>query len=87
MFLGEWLGILSWPPRVAITKYHKLGSLKPEKWTFPGGPVVKNPPINAGDAGSISAPEARSHMPQGQLSPCAATKIPRAAVNTQRSQK
>ena len=22
-------------------------------WDFPGGPVVKNPPFNAGDAGSI----------------------------------
>ena len=22
-------------------------------WFFPGGPVVKNPPSNAGDAGSI----------------------------------
>ena len=30
---------------------------------FPGGSVVKNPPANAGDTGSISDPE-RSHMPQ-----------------------
>ena len=22
-------------------------------WDFPGGPVVKNPPSNAGDSGSI----------------------------------
>ena len=29
----------------AMTKYHSLG--------FPGGSVVKNPPANAGDAGSI----------------------------------
>ena len=29
---------------------------------FPGGSVVKNPPANAGDIGSISAP-GRSHMP------------------------
>ena len=29
---------------------------------FPGGPVVKNPPANAGDTGSIPAP-GRSHMP------------------------
>ena len=28
-----------------MTKYHSLG--------FPGGSVVKNPPANAGDAGSI----------------------------------
>ena len=25
---------------------------------FPGGPVVKNPPCNAGDAGSLPAPGA-----------------------------
>ena len=29
---------------------------------FPGGPVVKNPPANAGDTGLISGP-GRSHMP------------------------
>ena len=28
---------------------------------FPGGAVVKNPPANAGDTGSISGP-GRSHM-------------------------
>ena len=30
---------------------------------FPGGAVVKNPPANAGDTGSIPGP-GRSHMPQ-----------------------
>ena len=30
---------------------------------FPGGAVVKNPPANAGDTGSISGP-GRSHMLQ-----------------------
>ena len=30
---------------------------------FPGDPVVKNPPANAGDTGLISGPE-RSYMPQ-----------------------
>ena len=30
---------------------------------FPGGTVVKNPPDNAGDAGSSPGP-GRSHMPQ-----------------------
>ena len=38
---------------------------------FPGSPVVKNPPCNAGDAGSI--PGQGSHRPQ------VATKIPHAA--------
>ena len=31
---------------------------------IPGGPVVKSPPCNAGDTGSISGP-GRSHMPLG----------------------
>ena len=30
---------------------------------FPGGPVVKNPPANAGDTGSIPG-LGRSHMPR-----------------------
>ena len=30
---------------------------------FPGGSVVKNPPVNAGDMGSSPGPE-RSHMPR-----------------------
>ena len=30
---------------------------------FPGGAVVKNPPANAGDAGSSPGP-GRSHMPR-----------------------
>ena len=30
---------------------------------FPGGPVVKNPPANAGDTGSSPGP-GRSYMPQ-----------------------
>ena len=31
---------------------------------FPGGPVVRNPPANPGDTGSIRDPE-RSHVPRG----------------------
>ena len=31
---------------------------------FPGGPVVKNPPANAGETGLILGP-GRSHMPWG----------------------
>ena len=38
---------------------------------FPGDSLVKNPPANAGDTGSIPDP-GRSHMSQ-QLSPCTAT--------------
>ena len=31
----------------------------------PGGPVVKNPPSNAGDAGWSLVDELRSHVPPG----------------------
>ena len=37
---------------------------------FPDGPEIKNPLSNAGDTGSIPGP-GRSHMPPGQLTPCA----------------
>ena len=38
--------------------------IKPKKaWSFPGGSLVKNPPANAGDMGSIPDP-GWSHMPQ-----------------------
>ena len=36
---------------------------RPRLWGFPGGPVVKNPPANAGDTGS-SPGRGRSHMPR-----------------------
>ena len=43
------------PIRMAIIK-------KTEKWDFPGGAVVKNPPATARDMGSIPG-LGRSHMP------------------------
>ena len=43
-------------------------------WDFPGGTVVKNPPANAGDMGSIPGP-GRSHMSE-QPSPCTTTAEP-----------
>ena len=36
---------------------------KPLFWGFPGGTMVKNPPANAGDMGSIPG-LGRSHMPR-----------------------
>ena len=36
--------------------------IKNETQDFPGGTVVKNPPANAGDVGSIPGP-GRSHIP------------------------
>ena len=40
------------------------GAPKPINKDFPSGPVVKNPPANAGDTGSIPGP-GRFHVPQG----------------------
>ena len=40
-----------------------LSKNKNHKWGFPGGAVVKNPPVNAGDMGS-SPGLGRSHMPR-----------------------
>ena len=46
-----------------------------ENQDFPGGPVVKNPPANAGDTGSILGPERFPHAAK-RLSPCATTTEP-----------
>ena len=40
---------------------------------FPGGPVVKNPPCNAGDAGSIPGQGTKIPHALGQVSPCTTT--------------
>ena len=42
-------------------------------WDFPGGPVVKNPPSNAGDVGSIPGQGTKISHATGQLSPHATT--------------
>ena len=41
----------------------KICSFKDELLDFPGGSVVKNPPVNAGDTGSIPG-LGRSHISQ-----------------------
>ena len=41
---------------------------------FPGGPVVKNPPSNAGDVGSIPGPGSKIPHATEQLSPYITTK-------------
>ena len=40
---------------------------------FPGGPVVKNTPYNAGDAGSIPGQGTKIPYAMGQLSPSTTT--------------
>ena len=47
---------------------------------FPGGPVVKSPPSNAGDTGSIPGWGTKI---AGQLSPRAATKTQPSQLNKQ----
>ena len=49
---------------------------KTDTWDFPGGPVVKNPPANAGDWRSIPGPETKIPHALGQLSPCTTTSEP-----------
>ena len=46
-----------------------LSFLKVKIWDFLGGPVVKNPPYNAGDAGSIPGQGTKIPHAMGQLSP------------------
>ena len=55
--------------------------LRPQKLSikirdFPGGPVVKNLPSNAGDAGSIPGQGIKTPHSKGQLSPQATTTKP-----------
>ena len=45
---------------------NKLAEFKTNDRDFPGGPVVKTSPSNAGGAGSIPGQKLRSHMPCGQ---------------------
>ena len=45
-----------------------------QNWDFPGGPVVKNLPSNAGDMGSIPGGGTNIPHAKGQLNPWAETK-------------
>ena len=55
---------------ISHTLFSRQGRLKifrlktSELKGFPGGPMVKNPPVNAGDTGSIPSP-GRFHLPRG----------------------
>ena len=53
---------------------------------IPGGPVVKNPPCNAGDVGLIPGQGTRNPHAVGQLTPKATTKIPHFTTKTRCSQ-
>ena len=45
-------------------------------WDFPGGPVVKNPPCNAGDRSLISGQGTNRPCATEQLNPCKAIREP-----------
>ena len=50
--------------------FHK----NPEQSDFTGGPVIKNPPCNAGDSGLIFDQQTKIAHASGQPSPCARTR-------------
>ena len=56
-----------------LTKKQKRWLLKRFLLAFPGGRADENPPVNAGDMGSILVWE---DFPEEQLSPCATTTRP-----------
>ena len=75
--------------------YNISARLQNEQWAFPGGPVIKNPPANAGDLGLIPGqgtkiPHALAQLSLGHHSwrdgPRLQGKIPPAATRTRHSQ-
>ena len=61
-------------------------SVTKKLWELPGGPVVGNPPSNAGDVGLIPGWGTKIPHALGQLSPQATVKSPRTTTRTQHSQ-
>ena len=57
-------------------------SLAVEPWDFPGGPVVKNLPCNAGDVGSIPGQGTKIPHDTKQLSLCTTMKTQHSSVPT-----
>ena len=56
--------------------FYKVGVMKVVCRDFPGGAVVKNPPANAEDTGSIPGRGTKIPHAAGQLSPRATTTEP-----------
>ena len=71
---------LTWPQswvQLGGSARYSLGSHTKKVLTdFPRGPVVKNPPSNAGDAGSIPGQGTKIPHAMGQLSPQATIREP-----------
>ena len=58
-------------------KFRKSKNIyKKSRGDFPGGPVVKTLPSNAGDTGSIPSWGTKIPHAAGQLNPCATTTEP-----------
>ena len=58
------------------SKVKKIKSRVLWSWDFPGGPVVKNPPWDAGDVGSIPGQGTKSPRAKRKLNPRMATTEP-----------
>ena len=63
LFNSESLPLKIYAKEIKFPIPTKKQTLKYMSWDFPGGPMVKNPPANAGDMGSIPG-SGRSHVPQ-----------------------
>ena len=58
-----------WVLKLKYIKTYSDPFYKKNDRDFPGGPVVKNPPYNAGDAGSLPGRGTKIPHAMGQLSP------------------
>ena len=74
--MGIVMGLEEW----SIKKWCTYGD-------FPSSPVVKNPPSNAGDVGSIPGWGTKIPHASGQISLSTATTDPCSTIKTQHSQK
>ena len=59
-----------------VIHFYLSSSIKNAMGDFPGGPVVKNPPSNAGDTSSIPDQGTKIPYAKGQLSPPRGTTEP-----------
>ena len=78
LFLSHNCLLLCWFPIVFLFFSVVVCSflIKESLWDFPGGPVVKSLPCNAGDMSSIPGQGTKTPHAQEQLSPYAATAEP-----------
>ena len=68
-----WIHYDIWQNQYNIVKFKKKKNSSVRD--FPGGPVVKNPPCNAGDAGLIPGGGTKIPHAMEPVSPCMATRV------------